>query len=153
MCLLQGKGALKTGVSYQWMSNARKTHYQSLLLNEDRVLFGAPVTLNPATLLPETNPDDMEVLHSCHNILAEEAETRKDLRDSPLTEAQYTWFTDGSSYITDGRRVTGAAMVNKNQTIWASSLPEGTSAQRAELIALTQALRLAEGKKGEHLHR
>ena len=30
--------------------------------------------------------------------------------------------------------------------IWASSLPEGISAQRAELVALTQALRLAEGK-------
>ena len=30
--------------------------------------------------------------------------------------------------------------------MWASALPEGTSAQRAELIALTQALQLAEGK-------
>lgn len=29
----------------------------------------------------------------------------------------------------------------------ASGLPEGTSAQKAELIALTQALRLAEGKR------
>ena len=37
-------------------------------------------------------------------------------------------------------------MVNGKQTIWASSLPEGTTAQRAELIALTQALRLAKEK-------
>ena len=37
-------------------------------------------------------------------------------------------------------------MVNGKQTIWASSLPEGTTAQRAELIALTQALQLAEEK-------
>ncbi|XP_008694572.2 uncharacterized protein LOC103668077 isoform X2 [Ursus maritimus] len=41
----------------------------------------------------------------------------------------------------------GAAMVDSKSVIWASSLPEGTSAQRAELIALTQALNLAEGKK------
>lgn len=37
-------------------------------------------------------------------------------------------------------------MVDGKQVIWASSLPEGTSAQKAELLALTQALRLAEGK-------
>lgn len=57
------------------------------------------------------------------------------------------WFTDGSSYIIEGKRVTGAAMVDQEQTIWASSLSDGTSAQRAELIALTQALQLAEKKK------
>ena len=38
------------------------------------------------------------------------------------------------------------AVVDGKQAIWASSLPEGTSAQKAELITLTQALRLAEGK-------
>lgn len=37
-------------------------------------------------------------------------------------------------------------MVDGKQVIWAGSLPEGTSTQRAELLALTQALRLAEGK-------
>ena len=37
-------------------------------------------------------------------------------------------------------------MVNGKQTIWASSLPKETTAQRAELITLTQALRLAEEK-------
>ena len=37
-------------------------------------------------------------------------------------------------------------MVDGTRAIWASGLPEGTSAQKAELIALTQALRLAEGK-------
>lgn len=31
--------------------------------------------------------------------------------------------------------------------IWAETLPPGTSAQRAELIALAQALRMAEGKR------
>ena len=37
-------------------------------------------------------------------------------------------------------------MVNGKQTIWASSLPKETTAQRAELITRTQALRLAEEK-------
>lgn len=38
------------------------------------------------------------------------------------------------------------AVVDGKTVIWASSLPEGTLAQKAELIALTQALRLAERK-------
>ncbi|XP_041911254.1 uncharacterized protein LOC121677231 [Arvicola amphibius] len=36
----------------RWLSNARMTHYQAMLLDTDRVHFGPVVTLNPATLLP-----------------------------------------------------------------------------------------------------
>lgn len=35
-----------------WMTNARMTHYQSLLLTE-RATFAPPTILNPVTLLPE----------------------------------------------------------------------------------------------------
>ena len=35
----------------RWMTNARMTHYQSLLLTE-WVTFAPPTFLNPATLLP-----------------------------------------------------------------------------------------------------
>ena len=38
-------------------------------------------------------------------------------------------------------------MVDGTEVVWASALPLGTSAQRAKLIALTQALKKAEGKK------
>lgn len=37
-------------------------------------------------------------------------------------------------------------MVDRKQVIWASSLPEGTWAQKAELLMLTKALQLTEGK-------
>ena len=37
-------------------------------------------------------------------------------------------------------------MVDRKQVIWASSLPEGTSAQKAEFVALIQALQMAKGK-------
>lgn len=40
----------------------------------------------------------------------------------------------------------GAAVVDGKRVIWASSLPKGTSAKTPELIALMQALRMAEGK-------
>ena len=46
----------------------------------------------------------------------------------------------------EGKCKAGAVVVDRKSVIWASSLLEGTSAQRAELVALTPALRLAEGK-------
>ncbi|CAO2590734.1 Pol polyprotein (Fragment), partial [Lemmus lemmus] len=54
-----------------------------------------------------------------------------------------TWFTDGSSFLLNRERKAGAVVVDSSQTIWATVLPPGTLAQRAELIALTQALKLA----------
>ena len=37
-------------------------------------------------------------------------------------------------------------MVTDNEVVWAQALPTGTSAQRAELIALTKALELGKDK-------
>ena len=53
-----------------------------------------------------------------------------------------------SSYIKDGQRKAGAAIVDDTgRVVWAKALPPGTSAQKAELIAVTQALERAKGKK------
>ena len=50
------------------------------------------------------------------------------------------WFTDG--------RKAGAAIVDDTgRTIWAEALHPGTSAQKAELIAMIQALERAKGKR------
>ena len=46
----------------------------------------------------------------------------------------------------EGKRRAGAAVVDGKSVIWSSSLPEGTLAQKGELIALTQVLRLAEAR-------
>ena len=62
---------------------------------------------------------------------------------SPWADVEVTWFTDGSSYLLEGQRKAGAAVVDGTEVVWASALPPGTSAQRAELIALTQALKKA----------
>ncbi|XP_032762995.1 uncharacterized protein LOC116904191 [Rattus rattus] len=126
----------------RWMTNARMTHYQSLLLTE-RITFAPPAILNPATLLLET--EDTKLVHVCSDILAEETGIRQDLTDQPQP-GRPTWFTDGSIFVVEGKRMAGAAVVDGKKTIWASKLPEGTSAQKAELIALIQALRLAEGR-------
>ena len=77
---------------------------------------------------------------------------RTDLTDQPLPDAEATWFTDGSSFVQDGHRYAGAAVVTKTDTVWAEALPSRMSAQRAELIALTKALMLG-ARKGLNNYR
>ena len=129
----------------RWISNARLTHYQGLVLNPSRIIFLPPRALNPATLLP--NPDLEAPIHDCSDILAQVRGTREDLQDRPLADAEVTWYRAGSSFVGDGLRYAGAAVTTETQIVWAEALPLGTSAQRAELIALTKALQLGKDKK------
>ena len=68
------------------------------------------------------------------------------LSEDPLTNPEEIWYTDGSSFVLDGKRA-GYAVVSNFETIEAKPLPPGTSAQLAELIALTRALELGKGKR------
>ncbi|XP_075302931.1 uncharacterized protein LOC142365723 isoform X2 [Opisthocomus hoazin] len=56
------------------------------------------------------------------------------------------WFTDGSSYVLSGKRHTEYAVTTSQEVIESGPLPINTSAQKAEIIALTRALELAQGK-------
>ncbi|XP_043416497.1 LOW QUALITY PROTEIN: uncharacterized protein LOC122471687 [Prionailurus bengalensis] len=122
----------------RWISNARLVHHQGLLLNPLR-------TLNPASLLPD--PDLDTPLHDCAEILAQVHGVREDLQDHPLPDAKVTWFTDGSRFVHQGQRYAGTAVTTETETVWAEPLPAGTSAQRAELVALTKALTLGKDKR------
>ena len=68
------------------------------------------------------------------------------MSEDPLTNAEEIWYTDGSSFVLHGKRRAGYAAVSNFETIEAKPLPPGTSAQLAELIALTQALKLGKGR-------
>ncbi|MEJ1276207.1 hypothetical protein NN561_007111 [Cricetulus griseus] len=95
----------------RWMTNARMTHYQSLLLN-DQITFAPPAILNPATLLPEAE-DSTPVLR-CIDVLDEETGTRKDLTDQPWPSVP-NWYTDSSSFVVEGKRRAGAEVVDGKQ--------------------------------------
>ncbi|XP_023565625.1 uncharacterized protein LOC111815351 [Octodon degus] len=110
-------------------------------------LLHTPVgpALNPATLLPDDDPE--MPFHNCSEILEANASLREDLTDVPLDNPEATLYTDGSSFVQDGVPYAGAAVVTEDQVIWAQALGHGTLAQRAELIALTQALCWGRGKQ------
>jgi ribonuclease HI len=128
------------------MTKAQLTHYQGLLLDSPHILFSEPVPLNPATLLP--NLDLEAPLHDCQEIIAEITQVSPNLQDSTLPNSELVWYTEGSSFVLDGVRKAGAAVVDQGGSIiWSAPLPPGTSAQKAELIALAEALERAEGKR------
>ena len=69
------------------------------------------------------------------------------MSEDPLTDPEEIWYTDESSFVLDGKRRDKYTVVSNFETIEAKPLPPGTSAQLAELTALTQALELGKGKK------
>ena len=69
------------------------------------------------------------------------------MSEDPLTNPVEIWYTEGSSFVLDGKRRASYAIVFNFETIEAKPLPPGTSAQLAELIALTRALELGKGKR------
>ena len=69
------------------------------------------------------------------------------MSEDPLADPEEIGYTDGSSFVLDGKRRAGYAVVSSFETIEAKPLPPGTSAQLAELIALTRALELGKGKR------
>ena len=63
--------------------------------------------------------------------------------EDPLTNPEEIWYTYGSSFVLDEK----GGPVSNLETIEAKPLPAGTSAQLAQLIALTQVLELGKGKR------
>ena len=131
--LLNGRGHL-------WMSDQRILRYQVMLMGNP----GLTEVLNPATHLP--TPKGSLPFPSCLETLDHWTKPREGLSD-PLTNPEEIWYTDGSSFVLDGKRRAGYAVVSNFETIEAKPLPPGTSAQLAELIALTRALELEKGKR------
>ena len=63
----------------------------------------------------------------------------------PWPDMECIYFTDGSSFIQNGIIYAGAVVVGLDSVIQAAALLPETSTQKAELKALTQALKLAKG--------
>lgn len=100
---------------------------------------------NPATFLPESMSEGPE--HDCQQVLALNYSAREDLKDTPLENPELVLFTDGSSFAELGQWKAGYAVVTLWDTTECQPLPPGTSAQLAELIALTWALEIGNGKR------
>ena len=120
--------------------------YQSLLLEGPVTKLQVCGNLNPATFLPEEKNKTLD--HDCSQLLTLNYTAQKALMDTPLDNPDMEIFTDDSSFVQDEKHKAGYAVVTAEQVLETKSLPQGTSAQLAELVALTQALELNKGTKG-----
>ena len=136
--LLNGRGHL-------WMSNQRIFRYQVVLMENPGLTIFPCEDLNPVTLLP--TPEGSLSFHSCLETLDHWTKPWEGLSEDLLTNPEGIWYTDGSSFVLDGNRRAGEAIVSNFETTEAKPLPPGTSAQLAELIALIRALELGKGKR------
>ena len=85
--------------------------------------------------------------HDCKEVLEEVYASHPDLRDRPISNPDWTLYTDGTSLVKLGQRLSGYAVVTERTVVEAGPLPQHWSAQRAELWALVQALQLSKGKR------
>ncbi|XP_053142475.1 protein NYNRIN-like isoform X1 [Hemicordylus capensis] len=131
----------------QWLTPARMAKYQAIFIKSPELSIHHCTALNPATLLLQNMSEPDLPLHDCQQFLDYHCSARPDLTDIPLSDADLTFYTDGSSFMDNGVRRAGYAVVTIHATVEANSLPPGTSAQLAELIALTRALQLAQDQK------
>nr|XP_024642702.1 uncharacterized protein LOC112423179 [Macaca nemestrina] len=131
---------------HHWLTNAGLTKYQSLLYENPHMTIEVCNPLYPATLLPVS---ESLVEYNCIEVLDSVYSSRPDLQDQPWASVDWELHVDGSSFINpQGERCAGYAVVTLDAVIEAKPLPQGTSAQKAELIALTQALEVSEGSSG-----
>ncbi|RMC04204.1 hypothetical protein DUI87_19023 [Hirundo rustica rustica] len=118
----------------------------ALLREQDDIELKITPHLNPAEFL-RSNREEGELVHDCVEIIEQVYASREDLKDAPIDSPDWELFTDGSSFVKNGTRYAGYAVVTTLQVIEAKALPPGTSAQKAEIRALTRALELSKGKR------
>ncbi|XP_055423172.1 uncharacterized protein LOC129643085 isoform X5 [Bubalus kerabau] len=63
------------------------------------------------------------LFHSCLETLDHWTKPREGLSEDPLTNPEEIWYTDGSSFVLDGKRRAGYAVVSNFETIEAKPLP------------------------------
>ncbi|XP_063027071.1 uncharacterized protein LOC134426011 [Melospiza melodia melodia] len=125
-----------------WLSPPRFLKYQAILAESDNVTIQVINTVNPASFLEGRAPAE-PIEHDCLETIEAVYSSHPDLKEEPLEDAD-NWFSDGSSFVKRVVRMAGCAVTTAERVIESNPLPAGTSAQKAELVALTRALELAE---------
>ena len=104
-----------------WMTESRLLKYQPLLLEGPVTKLKACGNLNPTTFLPEKENETPD--HDCSQFLTLNYAAQEELTDTPLENPDMEIFTDGSSFVWDGKHKAGYAVVTAEQVLEAKSLP------------------------------
>ena len=136
---------LLTYKGLQTLPPSRVLSLQVALMEDTSLTFQGCAPINISNLLPQPNANHSPS-HSCVEVLEDLLPHPSHIQEGSLSQATHTWYTDGSSFLCDGARRAGYAIVSDTEIIEARALPAHTTNQQAELIALTRAFQLAAGQ-------
>ena len=112
---------LLNGRSHLWMSDQRSLRYQLVLMENPVVEY---LLVRFLTQLPSYIPPRASLLfQSCLETLDHWTKPREGFSEDPLSNPGEIWYTDGSSFVLDGKRRAGYAVVSNFETIKAKPLP------------------------------
>ncbi|TRZ06823.1 hypothetical protein HGM15179_020284 [Zosterops borbonicus] len=124
----------------QWFSPQRFLKSKAIKVEQDDVEIVVTNLVSPAPLVSGGTGEP--VIHDCLETMEATYSSHPDLKDTPL-EGTETWFTYGSSCVISGKRHAGYAVTTSREVRESGALPTNSSAQKAEIIALTWAFELA----------
>jgi hypothetical protein len=133
-------------LTYKGLYSMPPSHilFLQVALVEDPILtFILYPPLNQATLLPLSSTP---LVHSCPKILEELLPCPDHIQEGTLSQADYTWFVDDSSFIHNGQKRARYAIVSDSTITETCTLPLGANSQKAELTALARAPTLSKDK-------
>ena len=87
------------------MSDQRTLRYQVMLMENPGLSISPYEVLNLATLMP--TPKGSFLFHSYLETLDHWTKPREGLSEDPLTSPEEIWYTDGSSFVLDGKEEPG----------------------------------------------
>ncbi|XP_062918156.1 uncharacterized protein LOC134353752 [Mobula hypostoma] len=131
---------LLNSAATQHFTTARRASYEVILLSRSNCTYRRSLAINPATFVPLPSAQQDGDDHDC--LLAMKATTTPppDLRSKPIDNTDLILFTDGSLHRPrDDLLLAGYAIVTPHEIVEAYVLTIGTSAQEAELYAITRA--------------
>ena len=106
-----------------WLSPSRMLKYQSVLLEQDDVTLKTISVVIPVMFLSSTLFDSVPE-HNCLQTIEETYSSRPDLKDVPLKDPDWELYTDGSSFMRNGRRMSGYAITTSDKIIEAKALTQ-----------------------------
>jgi ribonuclease HI len=136
---------LLTYKSLQTLPPSRVLSLQVALIEDSMLTFQSCLPLNISNLLPQPNIDHSPS-HSCTETLKELLPHPSHIQEGTLPQGIYTWYIDASSFLHKGARRAGYAIMSDTEVVEAQTLPAHATNQQAELIDLTHAFQMAQGK-------
>lgn len=139
-------------ITTQHMTSQRRSNYEHILTGTPNLTISTTTHKNPALhlkiLLHGEEKDYENFTHDCMELINSSSSVRMDLQQTPLDNNDLILYCDGSSMRPDDKTIlSGYAVVdNQNNCLEAFKLPV-SSAQAAEVIALTRSCILAEDKR------